>query len=428
MLGLIIINHSKVCVCHFMATRYNCSWKMETEKFNNKAGELQYSIYKGKTCLSFVPHMLPVQYFPSSWRLIEKYKEASVWLDKLGDMADDEFAVKRFSRALARREAAASARVEGTIGDTIDMCIYEVNGQRWLFGANKVDPGINNLKELSNSFVALMYSLSKTKEDVSLDLLCECQKKLVEGVNPIKDPKPGYLREEQVIIGKEGASVEDATFVPPPPHLVLDLMDNLIEYLNSNDDSLPLLFKVALAHYYFEAIHPFRDGNGRTGRILIQFLLYKWGICKVPGLTLARYFELHNDEYRKRLLLVSQQGDYDGWFKFFFDGVAFQAKEDVLFLKSIEKLKSDWDRRIDDYFKKKKLRRTKNLSQILELIITQPYFTPAMVQSVLKLPKSTVYDIFEKLEHSDIIIKFPDVMRDSIYYAADVLSVMRSDS
>lgn len=401
---------------------------MEIEKFNNLAGELKDSVYKGEHCLSFVPQMLPVQYFPTNWRIIDKYKEALIWLDKLGSIGDDEFALKRFSRALARREAAASARIEGTLGDTIDMCIYEVNGQQWLFGPNKVDPGINNLKELSNSFVALIYALSKTKEDVSIELLCECQKKLVEGVNPIKDPKPGYLREEQVIIGKEGSPAKDATFVPPPPHLVPELINNLVDYLNSKQDSLPPLFKVALAHYYFEAIHPFRDGNGRTGRILIQFLLHKWGICKVPGLTLARFFELHNDEYRKKLLMVSQQGDYGGWFEFFFDGVAFQAKEDVLFLASIEKLKSDWDHRIDDSFKKKKLRRTKNLSQTLEFIITQPYFTPAIMKSVLNLPKSTVYDIISKLEENDIILKLADMERDTIYYSADVLRIMRSDS
>ena len=155
---------------------------------------------------------------------------------------------------------------------------------------------------------------------VSVRLIREIHAELLQGVRG-SQLAPGELRRSQNWIGPAGSSLANATFVPPPPEEVPKALGDLETFIHGNDD-LPLLIKIGLAHAQFETIHPFLDGNGRVGRLLITFLLCERGVLHKPVLYLSHYFKLHRQQYDDRLQAVRDVGDWEGWLEFFLRGVA----------------------------------------------------------------------------------------------------------
>ncbi|MDX2061415.1 MAG: Fic family protein [Gemmatimonadales bacterium] len=217
-----------------------------------------------------------------------------------------------------RKEAVLSSQIEGTQSSLQDLLAAE---------AKILDPQApRDVDEVLNYVRAMNLGLARLPElPVSVRLIREIHGRLLEGVRGGR-LQPGDLRTSQNWIGPAGSTLATAAFIPPPPHVVPDALAELEKFLHQNDD-LPPLVKIALAHVQFETIHPFLDGNGRVGRLLITFLLTERGILHQPVLYLSHYFKRHRSAYYDHLQAVRERGDWEAWLAFFLRGVVEVAAE-----------------------------------------------------------------------------------------------------
>lgn len=211
-----------------------------------------------------------------------------------------------------RKEAVLSSQIEGTQSSLQDLLAAE---------ARILSPDRpRDVREVINYVDAMHYGLERlARLPVSVRLIREIHTRLLEGVRGSR-MTPGELRRSQNWIGSAGCTLNEATFVPPPPDVVPEALSDLERFLHQEDD-LPLLIRVALAHAQFETIHPFLDGNGRIGRLLITFLLCERGALRKPVLYLSHHFQRHRQMYYDRLQAVRDRGDWEGWLEFFLRGV-----------------------------------------------------------------------------------------------------------
>jgi Fic family protein len=217
-----------------------------------------------------------------------------------------------------RKEAVLSSQIEGTQSSLQDLLAAEAD----LFDANLP----RDVDEVLNYVRAMNHGLKRLAElPVSIRLIREIHEKLMRGVRGGR-LQPGDLRTSQNWIGPPGSTISTAAFVPPPPHVVPEALSDLERFVHAADD-LPPLVKIALAHVQFETIHPFLDGNGRVGRLLITFLLTERGVLHKPVLYLSHYFRQHRQAYYDRLQAVRDRGDWEGWLAFFLRGVSEVADE-----------------------------------------------------------------------------------------------------
>ncbi len=237
-----------------------------------------------------------------------------------------------------RREAVSSSRIEGTQASLDDLFFFEA--------AEMEKPKVPDVHEVRNYVRAMEYGIERLKElPVSIRLIREIHKVLMKGVRG-EHATPGELRKSQNWIGPPRCSGNEATFVPPPVEEMKETLSEWEKYLHSNPNEPPLI-QCALMHYQFEAIHPFRDGNGRIGRLLITFLLCEKGCLTQPLLYLSAFFDRFRDEYYSRLLTVSQKGDWQEWIKYFLRGVAAQAKDAISDAKKILDLHAEYQGMVD---------------------------------------------------------------------------------
>lgn len=217
-----------------------------------------------------------------------------------------------------RREAVLSSQIEGTQASLMDVLEFE---------AQALSPGRpQDVGEVVNYVDAMNYGLDRLKTlPVSLRLIREIHERLMAGVRG-GERSPGEFRKQQNWIGPPESAIATAHFVPPPPDAMHEALNDFEKFLH-NPAPMPALIKVGLIHGQFETIHPFVDGNGRVGRLLITFLLCEWKILKRPLLYLSHYFKRHRGEYYGRLQAIRDQGDWEGWLKFFLRGVAEVAEE-----------------------------------------------------------------------------------------------------
>ena len=227
-----------------------------------------------------------------------------------------------------RREAVASTRIEGTQASLAEV-----------YDAEAVDQPLNaDIEEVVNYLHAMEAGLGRLQTlPVSTRLLREMHAVILAGVRG-RERQPGELRSTQNWVGAPGATIETATFVPPPPDQVGPLLDDLERFVHEVPQIPPLL-QAALLHYQFETIHPFRDGNGRLGRLLIVFFLVVRNRLPEPLLYLSPYFERRRDQYYAALQAVRERGDIDGWLALFLDAVAVQSTDAVVRAERLTDLK-----------------------------------------------------------------------------------------
>jgi Fic family protein len=213
-----------------------------------------------------------------------------------------------------RKEAVLSSQIEGTQSSLHDLLAAEAQA----LGADRI---ARDVDEVINYVKAMRYGLARLRElPMSVRLIREIHHELMAGTRG-GQLTPGELRTSQNWIGPAGASLGSAAFVPPPPHVVPAALSDLEKYLHATDD-LPFLVRVGLAHAQFETIHPFLDGNGRVGRLLITLLLCEHGTLAQPVLYLSIYLKRHRSEYYDRLQAIRDNGDWEGWLHFFLRGVS----------------------------------------------------------------------------------------------------------
>ena len=218
-----------------------------------------------------------------------------------------------------RLEAVLSSRIEGTEATVSDLLRYEA-------GEPVDGGGAEDVREVASYLAALDHGVARLRDDfpLSLRLLRELHERLLRGVRGSAQT-PGDFRRSQNWIGPPGCTLGQATFVPPPPDAMHDALADLERFLH--EDGLPLLIRLGVAHYQFEAIHPFLDGNGRVGRLLMPLMLLDRGVLSQPLLYLSAYFERFRSEYYTHLLWTSQNGDLRPWLEFFLRAVATQATD-----------------------------------------------------------------------------------------------------
>ena len=282
------------------------------------AGALAGSRYR-----AFVPDALPPQ--PpldfTSHDLIARKERADQALGRLDGITlmlpDPELFLYQY----VRKEALLSSQIEGTQSSLSDLLLYELDEA----------PGVpmDDVEEVSNYVAALKHGLHRLREDdfpLSLRLLRDMHALLLQGGRGARKD-PGQFRKGQVFVG--GGIGALAHFVPPPPDALPGALAEFEQFLHLPHDEMPALVKAALAHVQFETIHPFNDGNGRLGRLLIALILCHEGVLRDPTLYLSLYFKRHRAAYYDRLNAVRTEGDWEGWLGFFLDGVAETAQQAV---------------------------------------------------------------------------------------------------
>lgn len=359
---------------------------------------------------AFIPAPLPPELtWPAGLvSLLGEAERALARLAAIGAAFPEPYALVR---PFIRHEAVLSSRIEGTRASLSDVYAYEAEQLSFL------EPS-SDAHEVHNYVRALDYGLERLQTlPVSLRLIRELHERLMEGVRG-GTLTPGEFRRSQNLIGRPGATLETATYVPPPVdemHAALDLME---KFIHAPSD-LSLLVRIALIHYQFEAIHPFLDGNGQVGRLLIALLLCQWGLLPQPLLYLSAYFERNHLEYYDRLLAVSQRGEWGVWLRFFLTGMRDQALEAAGRVKALQDLRA----RHRDLLASQ--RDASRLGQVLVFLLGHPIVTVRQVQAGLGLGDyKTVQRYVEKLERIGILREVTGQRRNRLYRADEILEVI----
>lgn len=355
---------------------------------------------------AFIPDPLPPKI---NWttQLVNALSQADFLLGKLaregGKLPNPHLLIRPF----ITREAVLSSKIEGTQA-TIGEILAASAGI-------SVQRNSDDLQEVQNYIVALDYAIKRMNDlPLSLRLIKEIHHHLMQGVRG-SHATPGEFRHSQNWIGTPGCTLNTAKFVPPSPDYLMDCLGEFEKFLHERQ--LPPLIHAAFCHYQFEAIHPFLDGNGRIGRLLIILLLIEQKMLPAPILYLSAFFEATRDEYYKQLYSVSAKGTWNEWLVYFLNGVALQS-EDVLSRAE----------RINDLLNKWKMQVASNTSNVPMLIVqhfaVNPYLTTNRIAEELKIAYSTAQRGVQKLEEAKIIIQTNDNKRDKIYCATEILEIL----
>lgn len=311
-------------------------------------------------------------------------------------------------RPFVRREAVFSSRIEGTQSTLGELLATEAGAA--------VERSPDDLREVGNYVLALEYGIERIKTlPLSLRLVRELHEKLMTGVRG-EHATPGEFRRTQNWIGRPGDTLAQAAYVPPPP-------DTLGEYLSAwekflHDRMLPPLVHAALAHYQFEAIHPFLDGNGRVGRLLITLELCERNILPAPLLYLSAFFEATRADYYGGLRGITEAGDWPGWLHYFLNGVARQAEDALSRSERINSLLTDWREGLAGDAG------AKIAFRIVEILATNPFVTARGLDQQLGVAFNTVMRAVGQLEKRGIVKEISGARRDRVYCAKALLDIL----
>jgi Fic family protein len=311
-------------------------------------------------------------------------------------------------RPFIRREAVYSSRIEGTQSTLGELLAAEAGAA--------VERSPDDLREVGNYVVALEYGIQRLKSlPPSLRLVRELHEKLMAGVRG-HHATPGEFRRTQNWIGRPGATLAQATFVPPPPESLSEHLSAWEKFLH--DRMLPPLIQAALVHYQFETIHPFLDGNGRVGRLLITLGLCEREVLPTPLLYLSAFFEATRADYYGGLRGISERGDWSGWLQYFLNGVARQSEDALSRAERMNALLSGWrDQLAGDAG-------TKVALQLIELLGANPFVTPRGAEQQLKLAYNTIARAIGQLEARGIVKEVSGAKRDRAYCAQALLDIL----
>jgi Fic family protein len=293
-----------------------------------------------------------------------------------------------FVAMYVRQEAVLSCQIEGTQSTLEDVLEFEIDA------AGKDLP--RDVEEVVNYVHSMNYGMERLKElPLSLRLIREIHEKLLHGV-PGGMQTPGEFRRTQNWIGPSGSTLQTATFIPPPVPEMQAALDNFEKFLH--DESLPALIQCGLAHAQFETIHPFLDGNGRVGRLLITFLLCQRGILKRPLLYLSYFLKAHQAEYYDRLMAVRQSGQWEQWFKFFLRGVHEMSEASVTTARTIVSLREEHRLLVA-----KEIRNTALAYRLLDQLLEDPLTSVSFVMKRLGCSFVTANKLIQQLEHLGLL-------------------------
>jgi Fic family protein len=359
---------------------------------------------------AFIPNPLPPNWeWPVElWPTLLKAKEELARLDGIGiDLPNPQLLLT----PLQRREAQRSSSLEGTFATPVQMVLFEINPAEVETAVDKEQP----IREVMNYSHALRLR-EDTKETlpVSLRLIKEFHRVLLEGVRGSKT-EPGEFRRSQVQVGSEGR------YVPPPANYLKGCLDDLEKYLHQYKSYDPLV-EAFLTHYQFEAIHPFRDGNGRVGRLLLSITIEDW--CNLSGqwLYMSAYFDKYKDEYIDRLYRISTQGDWTGWISFCLRGVTIQALDAQNRCSRLLSLRDEYRKRLD------KAHSPGRVYKIMEDLFIRPFTTAPWIKGTFGVTFPTAYSYLKQLVDLQILSDLKMRMRrQKAYLCKDIFNITYED-
>ena len=377
---------------------------------NKRLGRYSVTTFGSETVRAFMPPALPpvppVQ-LDRLQLLLEQANQAIGRLDGLASVLPD---LSLFIYAYVRKEAVLSSQIEGTQSSLSDLLLFE----------NEAAPGVplEDVQEVSNYVAALTYGMDRIKSGfpLSLRLICEIHNALLSQGRG-SDKQPGEFRRSQNWIG--GTRPGNAFFVPPPPDKVMQLMGELELFLHDERQELPHLIKAGLVHVQFETIHPFLDGNGRLGRLLITFLLCTSGALKEPILYLSLFFKANRQSYYDHLTAVRVSGDWESWLEFFRRGVKETAEQAVSAARRmIAMLEAD----------RKKIealgRPAASVLRIHQYTQTRPIFSIRGAVEATGVSYPTVAGAVQHLQRLGILDEITGKQRDRLYAYDEYLAIL----
>ena len=337
---------------------------------------------------AFVPDPLPSE-LSISPGLILLLDRASLAVGTLAGVGETIPNPHLLIRPFIRREAVLSSRIEGTVASLSDVFAYEAAGMRQSKG---------DVAEVVNYVTTLEYGIERLKTlPISLRLLNELHERLLSGVWG-RYRKLGEFREEQVWIGTPGSPIQEARFIPPPPAHLPDLFHEWEKFVNRSTD-MPPLIRCALMHYQIEAIHPYPDGNGRIGRLLITLFLCSSGILPIPLLYLSAYFERDRERYYQELYNVSASGNWERWIEYFLKGVHQEARDALERIRRVRRLQEEWRELLHNR------RESANGLRLLEELFVNPIMRTSQATELLSISDAGTRQVLNRLVGAGVVTR-----------------------
>lgn len=358
---------------------------------------------------AFIPAPLPPGLI-WSLPLVSALSEAERDLSRLAALAGAFPFPRLLIQPFMRREAVLSSRIEGTRASLAELYTYESTQLSLL------EPG-GDVREVHNYVTALDYGLERLQTlPISLRLIREIHEKLMAGVRG-GTLTPGEFRRSQNWIGPAGSTLMTATYVPPPFDEMTQALGDWEKFIHGGTE-VPALARAAMIHYQFEAIHPFLDGNGRVGRLLMALLFTEWKLLPQPLLNLSVYFERYRQEYYDHLLAVSQRGEWEAWLRFFLRGVSAQARDSLVRMQRLEAIRIKYEPLVQSD------RNSERMGAVLDSLFARPILSTKQLADSLGMPFKTARQYIEKLVQAGILREVTGKARNQIYRADEVFGAL----
>lgn len=377
---------------------------IEVENF--KAGRRE----KGIGYSYFVPEKINVQWEWKDAQLNTLLEKASISLGELNSFARLVPNISLFIQLHVTKEAVISSRIEGT----------QTNMEEALLAEEDIQPDRrNDWKEVNNYSRAMNLAIEELRQlPLSSRLLCKAHEILLSGVRG-EHKMPGEYRSSQNWIG--GVGLHDAIFIPPAHPYVGELMGDLENFLHNDEVSVPALIRIGIAHYQFETIHPFLDGNGRIGRLLITLYLVSEGILHQPLLYLSSFFEKSKSLYYDNLTMVRERNDLAHWLKYFLVGVNETARQASETLSEILKLKEG----IENDIRSHAGRRAHNALNLLTHLFKNPAINVKQAEAICKLSPKAANDLISFFVGREILVESSGQMRYRVFVFEPYIKLFR---
>ena len=371
----------------------------------NLSGDMAYESFKP----SPLPPDPPIEL---DGDMLKKLIEANKNIAALESLSSRIPNISLFISMYVRKEALLSSQIEGT-QCTLDDILSPY-----------IDTNANqDVSDVVNYIKATEYAIERLKTlPICVRLIKETHAVLLQGVRG-NEKSPGEFRYSQNWIGGTGSTIKNARYIPPNPEDMLDAMSDLEKFIN-NDTSLDPLIAAALVHYQFETTHPFLDGNGRVGRLLITLFLMERKILTTPALYISYYLKANRVEYYDRMTQVRKTGDYEQWIRFFLDAISDTAKDAIASIDKLSSLRENSIKKIDEI----PTRQKKNVLALFRYLESNPIIDIGKTAAALNLSYNTVAKAVSVLEEKGILKKIEKEGRTRMYSYAAYLDILREEN